>query len=238
MSNENILAFLDLRRNKKTEGVLIRNLWGMDVGFTIFIIVGGLLVRIIPFSFLNITFIIAAILSDVAFYFIKNKVINPAHEFSYTMLQLIISILKLFWGYDVFSKGEIIEYGYSKYTTTHTIIMVACIVGAICLIARSIKIYSELKKYTLDEYRIILRNKKRIPSWIIWVICAISTISPLVLVNIFEDKLNSSGFGIGCCLWSLAWIWIFNLLILTPKWLVAKKYKVAEWILEEENDLK
>lgn len=158
MDKEKLLYFLDINDTEKFDKSAMKAYLGFDISFSAVIIILGLLFDCISatlFDMLCVTFILAM---TIVFIFWCKFVKRAIANISYTALILCITTLKLFYGYWVFSNGEIKEFGYPLFTWIHLTCLIVALSIFVLFASVHIKLCRDIKKMTLQE--LIDREKK------------------------------------------------------------------------------
>ena len=228
MTEEKILAYLNLGKNQKIDKWIMKCVFWFDVSFTWGIILFGLLLRAIEISVINIIFIsFSAIINIVCLIWCK-KAVNPVTELSYTCVVLAVTVVKLFYGYIVFSKMEAAVDGYPRFSWLYGVVLAVALLIVLYMWSRMYGIFKDLKTNTIEQARENIKKKK---TWFWWI--PISVGPPMIYVRLLEDGLENMGLGIGFGLWVLACVFLCLTLMAIPKYIIAKKYKVAD-VFENE----
>lgn len=222
MTEEKLLAFLNLKKDKKIDKTVLNIALGFDIGFTCVIILYVLLLHHIEFTLINVFIILMIIIVDIVLFILIKKAINPVSEIIHPIKIFILSEIKLLYGYVICSKDEFMKYGYPRITWIHISLLIACIFLAMYMMFKMIRVYKYLQKYTIEKSIEKTQKENKFPIWA----ALIATISPMFLVRLSRGVLNKIGLGIGFALWGLACIWLFFILISLPKYVIAKKYGI------------
>ena len=224
MDKEKILAFLNFDSSKTTDKFTMKLFVWFNVSFSLFIILGGLLVEVFDFSLLNILFAALSLVTNILFFVSIHFIKTQANEWFHHLGVVLATILTLLYGWFIFSQGEVLEYGYPPFTWIHIAVLIAGFVLGLYLAIKMIWVFCLLKTYTIKQAREKLQ--KKLPVWIPIVLGC----SPMVLVRLLRGPYKSMGLGIGFAFWALMCIWIILLLAILPKVYVIFKYKVNKWI--------
>lgn len=222
MSEDKILAYLNYKKNQTLDKTLMKIVFWFDFSFTMIIILLGLLLRVFKFQFFDYVYLLVSITTILIFAFWLKKAINPTVEISFSAFVLFISSLKLFYAYLCFSNIEVIKYGYPKFSWFHLIVLIAAVLIVLYMWWRFYQIFCDLKDHTIDQARKNIQKKQFKFLWI-----PIFIGSPMIVVRLTRNTFVDMKLGIGFCLWSLSCIWLCLCLMLLPKYIVMKKYKVA-----------
>ena len=218
---DKILSFLNLKYDKFDKS-LMKIALSFDVAYTVVIIAFGLILNCIDLSWQNLGIVFLFIAETIFLYVLYVKLRNPAQQFSYTVIVLFSSSIKLFYGYFVFANGEYIEYGRSRFTVAHALILMLSIFLSIYVLCKFYKFYSCFIKNLCDNET---KQYKKTPKWLL----IISSFSPMIFVRLSEKNLLDLGIGVNFVFWALACIWFSMIYMLLPKCIVVKKYKVKDW---------
>ena len=223
MTEKKILAYLNFEKNKKLDKSLMKIVFWFDFGFTAIIILFGLLLNVFKFYFLDCVYLGACIVSTVVFAIWCKKAINPTVEISFSIFVLFISTVKLFYAYLSFSNFELIEDGYPRFGWFHLTILVIFMLIVFYVWMRFYQIFCELKTHTIKQAKKNVEKKK---TKLLWIPIFIG--SPMILVRLIRGNMVDMSLGMGFYLWSLLCVWLCLCLMLLPKYIVIKKYKVAD----------
>lgn len=229
MTEDKILAYLNLNKVKIDKSLMKIVFW-FDFSFTVAIIIFGLLLNIFKFEIFDYVFLCGSIVSIVFFAFWLKIAKNAASEITFSTYVLFISTFKLFYGYVCFSNLEKFEDGYPRFGYFHLIALLVFLSLAFHMCLRFYQIFRDLKTQTIEQAR---KNIEKKQSKILWAPLFIG--SPMVLVKLIKGEMIDMKLGIGFCFWVLTCIWLFFLLMLVPKYVVTKKYKIAN-ILSKKNE--
>lgn len=229
MTEEKILSFLSLKKGEKADKTMMQVTLWFEVAFTIFIIGGGLLLHCISLSWFNMSVIILFIITTILLFIWYKILKNPVQVFSATLIVLIISVIKLYYGYVIFSRGEFIEFGYPTFGLIYIIMLIFGISLGLYVIVKFYEVYQELKTNSIEHVHRKLK-KKRIPKWLL----VLSVCSPMVLVRVAKKTLIGAGLGVGFGLWALACMWLSMIMMLLPKYVVAKRFKAANFFKNDK----
>ncbi len=222
MTEEKLLAFLNLNKSKKIDKTMMNIVLWFDVGFSLMIIVFGMLLRCIDFTCTNMVIMFFMIIVDIIFFVLIRATENPVGEILHTPKIILSSIIKLLYGYWIFAKKEVIEYGYPLFTWLHAIVLILCIIGSVYMIVKFVKVYQELQKSTLKSALKKIKKESKVTIWLL----RLSVIFLMIFVILFRTARAKLGIGIGFFMWSLACIWFLFVLVLIPKYVIAKKYDI------------
>ena len=230
MTEDKILAFLNLNKDKQIDKSLMKCLFWSDFSFTVAIIIFGLLLHIFQFLFLDYVFLCGSFVSIIFFAMWLKLAKNAASEISFSTYVVLISTLKLFYGYLCFSNMEKIEYGYPRFTYFHLIALLVFVSLGFHICWRFYKIFQYSKTHTIKQVRKYIEKKN---GKFLWIPLFIG--SPMLLVKLLKGKMIDMRLGIGFCFLVLACVWLFFFLMSIPKYVVMKKYKVANILSVKVN---
>lgn len=226
MTEEKILAFLNIDKNKKADKTIMNIAMWFDVAFSLAIILFGLLFEYISINLFNIVFLSLFLAVDIAFVVLICTAKNPVCEINYTLIILSTSTLKLLYGFVVFADGEYVAQGYPIFTWIHVTILTSFLVAAIYVIIKFTIVYRDLREHSLEYASKKAKRDNKFPKWaLIFLI-----LPPMFFVRMFRGIWSKLGIGLGVCFWFFMCCWLFMSLIFLPKYIVAKKYKVASWL--------
>ena len=151
MNRDKLLYLLDIDDNNKKDKGNIKALLIFDIVF-LFVIVGvGMLFQCISNSIFNIAAIAFFFCTTIIFYIWYKKVNNLVSNVIYMPLILLKSTLELFYGYWIFSTGEMRDYGYQIFSWIHATIAIAFFIGIVYISLLYIKLYRDAKRMSLQE---------------------------------------------------------------------------------------
>lgn len=230
MSEEKVLAYLNLDKHQKIDKGLMGIAFWFDVSFTWTVILVGLLLEAFTFSEFDIVFIVVSIITNIVFFIWYKKSVNPVDEIWFSIIVLGTTAVKLFYGYVVFSKSEAIENGYPQFGLIYIIVLLVFLLIDLYMWQKSYRVFQDLKTNTIKQAKKNIEKKK---GWFWW-IPVIGGGSSMVYVRLFKGNFENMGLGIGFALWVLACIWLCLALMLVPKYVVCKRYKVADYFKNQE----
>lgn len=223
MNKEKILAFLNFETGKKADKFTMKLFVWFNVSFSMFIVLGGLLVGVFDFSLLNILFATISIVTNVLFFVTIHFIKTQASEWFHHFWVVLATIISLLYGWRIFSQGEALEYGYPQFTWMHIAVLIAGLTLGLYFAIKMVWVFCLLKTNTVKRAREKLQRK--LPVWI----PIVSGGSPMVLVRLLRGPFKSMGLGIGFAFWTLMCIWVIFLIAILPKVYVILKYKVNKW---------
>ncbi len=232
MDKEKILTFLNFEPNKSIDKFTMKLFVWFNVSFSLFIILGGLLVQIFDNSLLNVIFVVFSLVTNIIFFISIRFIKTQVNEWFHHLIVVLFTLLTLLYGWFVFSQWEALEYCYPKFTWMHVAVLIAGLVLGLYLVIKIIWVFCLLKTNTIKQAREKLQ--KKLPVWI----PIVSGCSPMVLVRLLKGPFNSMGLGIGFAFWGLMCIWMIFLLAILPKIYIIFKYKVNEWfeVVDDANN--
>lgn len=221
MTDEKVLAFLNLHIGKKDKSLPKIAIW-LDVGFTVMV---GSVLLLISLSRVHITVAISFVVIDVLLFIWLALYKNPVWQFALAFVTVIVSIVKLFYGYSEVAVDEKSD-GVPAFTWIHLVVMIGILFMAFCVLRKMYRAYRFTKENSIEDAAEKIRKDNPVPKWAI-VVGAIGA-SPMVLVRLFKDDLQSLGLRGGFCLWAMGCIWVFMLIILLPKCMISARFHAAE----------
>ena len=224
MTQEKVLWFLGIEKNQKIDKYAMKYAFWVDFLFTVFIATFGLLFEAIPITFFNMMLLFSFILADVVFYIYLKLICNPIYLFSYVIVVLMTTVIKLVYGFLMFSKAELLKDGYPIITWVHIVVLIFAVLTSLFLIAKFYVIWQDLKDNTIEcvTAKIHKRNKKS--KWK-WIAIILGSCSPMVFVRLLDDSMQEAKLGIGFALWLLACCYFLMSCLFVPKFIVSIKYK-------------
>lgn len=230
MNKEKLLYFLDIKTaeefNKNTgKGVLI-----LDILFSFFIIGLGLLFKCISNSVFDIVCVCLTFLTAIVFYAWYKIAKASITNVTYTSSILFISSLKLLYGYWIFAKGEMRDYGYAVFSWAHATVAIVAFVGVIFIASLYVKLYKDIKKMSMQELldrenRTIIKANEilRKHKWLMLLPALLPT--PYIGSKIFDVLTIGMGLGVGFGMWTLFCVWILITSMYFPKLIVYVMYR-------------
>lgn len=225
---DKILSFLNLKCDNIDKSLMKIALW-FDFAYTVVIIAFGFILNCIDLSWLNFGIVFLFVVGTIFLYVVYVKLRNPAQQFLYTVIVLFSSSIKLFYGYVIFANGEYIEYGRSRFTVLHALVLIMSIFLSIYYLSKFYKVYSNFFKSFCDNKT---QQHKKTPKWLLM----ISSFSPMVFVRLSEKNLLDLDVGVNFAFWILACIWFSMIYMLLPKCIIVKKYNVKDWFEISNTD--
>ena len=127
------------------------------------------------------------------------------------------------FGETVFSKGELIEFGYPRFGLIHVSALLAALALGGYMILKFYRAFKITVKNTLDDATAILQsqNKSLIP--------VAAAFCPVLLAVLLEGQFAEVKFSIGLGFWCLMCVWLALALFMLPKIIVIIKYRVYLW---------
>lgn len=231
MTEEKILAYLNFGKNQKIDKSLMKIMFWFDFGFTTIILLYGFLLDYFKFDFYDYVYICGCV-SIIIFFSIWCIIAkNPITEITFSTYLSFVTILKLLYAYIRFSPIEKSIKGYEVFGFFHIVIFVVFILMAVYMLLRFYQIWRDLKKHTIKHAK---KNMEERQLGCIWIPIGIG--SPMILVRLIQGSKIELQFGLGFSLWALMCIWIFFFLLALPKYIIIKKYKIAD-IFSYENSI-
>lgn len=231
MTEDKILAFLNLKKEQAINKTLIGITFWFDFSFTLAIILFGLLLNVFELNFSDCIFFVGCITTVFCSILWYKKATNPTNEISFPVYVLFISTVKLFYGYLRFSNREALVFQYPQFGWLHLMVMVVFILVVFYMWWKFYHVFRDLKKHTLEQARKNIEKKQLKVLWI-----PIFVGSPMILVRLLRNDLIDLKLGVGFCLWSLSCIWMCLFLMLLPKYIVMKKYKIADILSKSKGN--
>ena len=230
MTEDKILAYLNLKKEQKIDKTLMKIVFWFDFSFSTTIMLFELLWQDFKIEFLDYIYMVTSIALVVIFAILCKKSINPSAEITYSGFVLFASTVKIFYAYLRFSEVELIIDGYPKFSLFHLIALVACLLIALYICWRFFQIFCGLKLHTIEQAR---KNIEKKQPRFLWIPVFIGL--PMIVVRIIKDDLLAMRLGIGFYFWVLDCLWLCLCLMLLPKYVVVKRYKVANIFSKERK---
>lgn len=208
MTEEKILAFLNISTRGKHNKFLDKICLGFNIGFTV--MVGGVLL-LSSFSTMHLALAISFVVLDIilALAVILNK--NPATSYIIVCVSLFLVIFKLLAGYVILSNVDLIERGIPRFTWVHLLVILLSFWLSVYLSRILYRNYKLVKKYPLQEARMKIEANYRVPKWL--PIAALVSSCPMVFVRLLKDRLTNFGLGMGFGLMLLACVFASALFV-------------------------
>ena len=235
MTQEKVLWFLGLEKKQKIDKYAMKFAFWSDFLATVFIVICGLLFEVIPITFLNIIWIVVLFLVDIVFIIYLKLINNPVYLFSYSVIVLITTSIKLAYGFFTFSKAEFLKDGYPIITWVHIVVFVFTVLASSFLLAKFFAIWGHLKDNTIEDVTAKINEKNKKSKWK-WIAIVLGSCSPMALVRLFDDSMQEARLGMGFGFWLLACCWLFLACLLMPKFIVAQKYNAFEWFQNKKTE--
>ena len=222
MDEEKLLAYLSLKRQQPiNKASLIVNLL-LDIVITTGTLFYGLLCEVFAVSVRDIIYLSFLVITCLAFCLWYRKAVNPVIQFVFPVVVFTASSLKLFYLYILFADAEFIW--------IHLITLIEIVIAAACVWIRAYRILHFLNDHTLEQTRYAFKAK----AYVLWTPLAVTvTIILYTAISKLIKKPNHLD-GAGIVLWILVCLFLWMALIALPKYIVTRKYKVAEFF-EEDN---
>ena len=230
MNKEKLLYFLDISDTESLNKSAMKVFLWFDVSFSAIIICFGLLFKCISdtwFDRASVCVIFATMIAFIIFYkFVKNVIANIC----YTALIPCVSMLKLFYGYWIFSNAENKDFEYPLFTWVHLTCLIVALSIFILFVYFQIKLYRDINKMTLQE--LIDREKKtkidanKFKSHPCMFLFLVLFSSPYIASKFIKELDISKGLGIGFGMWLLACCWIVFISLYFPKFVVCIKNRL------------
>lgn len=118
-TREKILAFLNIDLKKKIDKLIMKIITWFHVGFCVFVFGAGALLQLIPFSWFDIIALLLSILSIVLLFLGIRFCKKHTDEWFHYLFAVLCSVLVLLYGWHIYSKGEIVEFGYPRFGWMH-----------------------------------------------------------------------------------------------------------------------
>ena len=129
------------------------------------------------------------------------------------------------YGWAIFSKGEVIEFGHPRFGWMHIAVSISAVTLAAYMLLRLYRAYKVTMNHSPEEAQSILLSQNNGGVSILAVLLGF----PMVLVRLLKGPFAEMGLGIGFGLWSLMCIWSMFAVFMLPKIIVILKYKVYLW---------
>ncbi|MBQ4119874.1 MAG: hypothetical protein IJD45_05740 [Clostridia bacterium] len=221
MTDEKILAFLQLRKDSGINKSLAKTLIWFDVGVTIAVLIINLLLCKMGMTVFNIICISILVITDIVFaiWYLNFKI--PTQIYKYASVVMSITMLKLFYGSIVFS----VKYQ-EKITFLHIIVFIVCVVLSFINIIRRRKYLKDLETMSIKETEKKWAKKdKGIGVFVLPI--STTAVLAITLSRVFSNTLSDK-IGLGFILWTLACLWSIMIVLFIQNWMLVNKYKIAD----------
>lgn len=230
MNKDKLMFILDVKEDGKFNKDHAQVLLGVDIGFSVLVVGVGMLFKYICYSILNVIAVSLILLTSVLFLLWYKKIKNAVSKAIYIPSILLKSTLQLFYGYWIFSKGELRDYGYAVFTWVHATVAIAVSIGVIWSVYAYSKLYKDAKNMSLHELvnrEATTKEKaneiRRAHPWI--VILPTLLPAPYIGSKALAEWSTDKGLGMGFCMWALACIWGLLTSFCLPKLIIYIKHK-------------
>lgn len=230
MSQEKLLYLLDINGDGKFNKNNAKALLALDVSFSFAIVGVGMLFKCISNSIFDIIAICLIFLATIVFFIWYKIAKSLASSVTYIPSLLLKSMLQLFYGYWIFAKGEMRDYGYAVFSWVHATIAIVASIGIIYIVLLYCKLYKDVKKMSVRE--LLERESKtkiraneilRVHPWITLLPALLPT--PYIGSKIFKTWTIDMGLGVGFGMWALACCWAVLSSLYFPKLIIYIKHK-------------
>ncbi|MBQ9735620.1 MAG: hypothetical protein IJV96_02405 [Clostridia bacterium] len=219
MEKEKVLSYLNVSPTEKADKSLPKILAGFHIGITVFLFVFAIFLFHPDNYFLYVAFF----LWDVLYFVFLLLYRNPLWQFPFTAVGLVVLSLKSFWGYIITSKFEFTRAGTPVFTFLHVGVVVLIIALIAYMWTKFFQVYRLLKEYPLERAKKKAATRNPMPKWAA-LIAALSG-SPMIFIRLFRDDFQNLGIGLGFCMWSLGWFFLFALALMIPKLAVLIRFR-------------
>ena len=223
MDKEKILAFLNMDLKKDVDKFTMNLFTWFYVGFSAFVFGGGALLQLIEFSAVDFCALFFCLASTVFLFAGIRFCRKHTEEWFHHLTATVCSVLILLYGWAVFSKGELIEFGYPQFGLIHVSALLAALALGGYMILKFYRAFKITVNNTLDDATAILQsqNKSLIP--------VAAAFCPVLLAVLLEGQFAEVKFSIGLGFWCLMCVWLALALFMLPKIIVIIKYRVYLW---------
>ena len=230
MDREKLIYFLDVNSYKTLQRPAMKTFLMFDIFISMIIISLGILIFGFfntLFNIVNVIFVAMSILFFTWYKLTKNTLLY----ITYNPSIIVVTTIKLFYGYWLFAKSELVYYDYPIFTWLHMMFMFVFVSFAMLMYYAHIKLYIDTKKLTFQDLKKretgTLKKAASLRKSRPWLIIpfVVFQASPYVVSKFLDDFKIRNGLGIGFAMWSLGCIWFFLLSCYLPKMIVFMKYK-------------
>ena len=232
MTQEKILAFLNMEKDKPIDRGFMKLMFWFDLAFSVFIIIVGLLFDVFATPVFSIIISLSFIVTIICFAVWLILAKNPAQLHLYMAVVTTTSVAKLVLGSMVVSSWEKMSF-----SVLHIIVTMFFVSLALYGVLKKQRVLKELKTNSVKQVQKNLEKKNK------GVGAIVMPISTTATLGFFLSRVLSRTFniGMGFLLWVLASIWLLMAIGAIYNYIIAKKYKVADIFSkkceEEDNSL-
>ena len=225
VEKEKILAYLNIDFKKSIDKFAMKLFTWFYVGFSIFVFGGGTALHLINFSWFDILVFSLCVISIVILFIAIKCCKKHTDEWFHHLFAVICSALVLLYGWIVFSKGELAEFGYPRFGWMHIAVAISTLALAGYILLKFYWVYKILMNNPIEEAQLMLLSNNKNGVYIPAVLLGF----PVILVRLIKGPFAEMGLGIGFGLWSLMCVWLMLAIFMLPKIAVILKYKVYLW---------
>ena len=230
MERKKLLWFLDIDEPKGLNKFTMKVFWGFDISFSLTVVLFGLLFECISTSFFNIACVIFIITTAILFFVWFKLAKKVTTNIPFIPLIIGVSTLKLFYGYSIFSKGEMTDFGYPLFTWVHMTVLIVAISISLIYYGAYFKLYKDVKNIPLPDLlereKNTIRSAEKLVKFNRWLVILPALLpSPYIASKILKIWEVGNGLGVGFCMWLLSCCWIVLASLYFPKLIVYIKHK-------------
>lgn len=226
--------FLGLAGKQKIDKSVMKYAFWFDFLTTVFIVVCGLLFKVVPITFSNIIWLVGLLFVDVIFAIYLKLVHNPVCSIPYSFVVWTTTTIKLVYGFVIFSNAELIKDGYPIMTWVHIAVLMFAVLVTVDMLVKNYVIWQDLKENTIESVTVKIHEKNKKSKWK-WIAIILGSSSPMVFVRLFDDGMTKMGLGMGFGFWLLACCFLLMACLLIPKFIVSIKYGAFEWFQNKKT---
>ena len=224
MTEEKILAFLNLDKQTPNNKFVEKCYCGLNVLFTIIVASAMLLVSLTEANVI-LAIVFGIVDLSLAIVVVINK--NSATGYFIGAGSLILMISKLLIGYVFFAKIEFVNGGTPKFTWIHLLILLMAFWIGVYLCMILYRNYKIIEKNPITKAKKKMEEKYRVPKWL--PIASIILSCPMLFVRLIRNGLASLRLEIGFLFFALACIFGAMLSVCLFKCVVIFRFKVYKF---------
>ncbi|MBQ7012078.1 MAG: hypothetical protein IJN63_10260 [Clostridia bacterium] len=229
MTEEKLLYYLDVKKCEKNDKSVARIFLWIDVIIFIFIVGMGYLFKCITSSFFDILGVCFILTTTIVFCLWYKKINNSLIKVTYLPCILLSQCFKLFYGFFVFSRGELRDFGYPRFSWLHATIAILAINVIVWIILLYSQLYQDVQKLDLQELvdreRKTKINANRVIKAHPWIqVLPVLLPSPYIASKVFREWVEPFGMGCGFYMWLLSCCWLCIAFLYLPKTCVYLKH--------------
>ena len=224
MTEEKVLAYLNIEKDRKTDKFVSKIAFGLNIGATLFV---GAILLLMSFSEIHIALTISFGAIDLLFLLCLIAYKNPAWQFIIEAIGLFLIIVKLLIGYVISSKEQLVKDGAPIFSWVHLAVLFLSLWTAIYLVNKLHKVYQIIKKNPISTARKKIERQNAFPKWLAVVFTLLCI--PMLFMKLFPEISQKLGLGMGFACWTLACVFLILFAMYLPKVIVSIKFKAHRY---------